>query len=219
MSNKNILVVDDDRDLREGIVEILEDNGFEAIGCETAEAALQKIKIQAPQLVVVDNMMPGMGGMAFISLLKNNYPNIKIIMITAFSTVDNAVAAMKGGADDYLAKPFRRDELLVAVRRNLEELKFEKQQQPDPELDEALACLSNQIRRQILAALFLKKEMRFMDITRYLEISDHTKVNFHLKNLKTNQLVAQGRDKTYQLTSQGEKMVEMLHLFSQKISY
>lgn len=217
MSNDTILVVDDDRDLRESIVEILEDNGLSAIGCETAEAALLKINIHKPRLMVVDNMMPGMGGMALISLLKNDYPNIKIIMITAFSTVDNAVAAMKGGADDYLAKPFRRDELLVAVKRNLEQLKFENQP-PDPEMDEALACLSNQIRRQILAALFIRKEMRFMHITRYLEISDHTKVNFHLKNLKANNLICQGRDKTYQLTPQGEKMVELLHLFSQKIS-
>ena len=187
MSNETILVIDDDQDLRESIVEILEDNDFTAIGCESAEIALQKIKIQLPVLVVVDNMMPGMGGMAFISLIKNDYPSIKIIMITAFSTVDNAVAAMKSGADDYLAKPFKRDDLLVAVKRNLETLKFE-QQQLDPDMDEALACLANPIRRQILAALSEKKEMRFMDITRHLGISDHTKVNFHLKNLKSNHL-------------------------------
>jgi FixJ family two-component response regulator len=150
-------------------------------------------------------------------LLKNDFPRIKIIMITAFSTVDNAVAAMKSGADDYLSKPFKREELLVAVKRNLEELKFEKQQL-DPAMDEALACLNNQIRRQILAALSMKKEMRFMDIIRYLGISDHTKINFHLKNLKSNNLVSQSREKCYRLTPQGHKMVDMLHLLSQKLS-
>jgi DNA-binding NtrC family response regulator len=216
MNNETILVVDDDQDLREGIVEILMDNDFTAIGCETAEVALQKIKVQIPRLVVVDNMMPGIGGMALISLLKNDYPSIKIIMISAFSTVDNAVAAMKAGADDYLAKPFKRDELLVAIRCNLEELRFE-QQQLDPGMDEALASLSNQIRRQILAVLSGKKEMRFMDITRQLGISDHTKVNFHLKNLKSNHLVSQNREKAYHLTPQGERMVDFLKLFSRKI--
>jgi FixJ family two-component response regulator len=138
-------------------------------------------------------------------------------MITAFSTVDNAVAAMKSGADDYIAKPFKRDELLVAVRRSLEELKFE-QQMICPGMDEALSCLSNQIRRDILIALSQKGDMRFMDITRHLEISDHTKVNFHLKNLKTNNLVSQKRDKFYRLTPQGEKIVDGLALLSKKIS-
>jgi DNA-binding NtrC family response regulator len=217
MTTETIMVIDDDQDLRESIVEILEDNDFQAIGCETAEAALQKIRIKAPSLIIVDNMMPGMGGMAFLPLVKNDHPRIKIIMITAFSTVDNAVTAMKSGADDYLAKPFKRDELLVAVKRNLEVLKFE-QQLSEPGMDENLACLSNPLRRQILAALSSKGEMRFMDITRHLGISDHTKVNFHLKNLKTNNLVSQDREKAYHLTPHGEKMVDYLHLLSKNLS-
>ncbi len=137
-------------------------------------------------------------------------------MITAFSTVDNAVVAMKSGADDYLAKPFKRDELLVAVKRNLEVLKF-GQQLSDQGMDETLACLSNQIRRQILKVLSVKGEMRFMDITRYLKISDHTKVNFHLKNLKNNGLICHNPGKTYKLTILGTKMVSYLHLLSKKI--
>lgn len=217
MTTETIMVIDDDQDLRESIAEILEGNDFVVTCFESAEAALQKIKIDTPLLVIVDNMMPGMGGMAFIPLLKSDYPSIKIIMITAFSTVDNAVAAMKSGADDYLAKPFKRDELLVAVKRNLEVLKFE-QQLIEPGMDDALACLSNQIRRQILATLSGKKEMRFMDITRHLGIRDHTKVNFHLKNLKSNDLVSQDREKAYRLTAQGKKMVDCLHLLSQRIS-
>jgi len=182
MKDETILVIDDDRDLRESIVEILEDNGLTATGCGSAEEALDKIKIKVPSLVIVDNMMPGMGGLALMPLLKNDYPWLKIIMITAFSTVDNAVAAMKGGADDYLSKPFKRNELLVAVKQNLEELRFEKQLS-EHDMDSTLTCLSNGIRRQILTILAKSRKMRFMDITRNLEISDHTKVNFHLKNL------------------------------------
>lgn len=216
--SEHIYVIDDDHDLRESIAEILENSRYQVSSFENAELALQASKLVVPSLVIVDNMMPGMGGMAFIPLLKKKYPNVKIIMITAFSTVDNAVAAMKSGADDYIAKPFKRDELLVAVRRSLEELKFEKQM-IGPGMDEALSCLSNQIRRDILIALSQKGDMRFMDITRHLEISDHTKVNFHLKNLKTNNLVSQKRDKFYRLTPQGEKIVDGLALLSNKISH
>lgn len=216
MKAEMIMVIDDDLDLRESIIEILEESGFAVTGCETAEIALQKMKEHTPLLIIVDNMMPGMGGMAFLSLIKKDYPSIKVIMITAFSTVDNAVSAMKSGADDYLSKPFKRDELLIAVKRNLEVLKF-GQQLSDQGMDETLACLSNQIRRQILKVLSVKGEMRFMDITRHLKISDHTKVNFHLKNLKNNDLVCNDPGKTYKLTTLGTKMVDYLHLLSSEM--
>ena len=60
--------------------------------------------------------------------------------------------------------------------------------------------------------------MRFMDIVRQLKISDHTKINFHLKNLKINNLVSQDREKRYYLTPQGKKIVDCLQLISQRIS-
>ena len=207
------MVIDDDVDLRESVLEILEDNGFSAVGCDSAETALEELPTVRPRLLIVDNMMPGMGGMALLPLIKKSFPAVRIIMITAFATVDNAVAALKGGADDYLTKPFRRDELLVAVRRNLEEQKFARQlQQPDK--DAVLASLANPIRRQILTILAGKKSMRFMDLTRELGISDHTKVNFHLKNLKANKLVSQDREKAYFLTRPGEKALDCLLLLS-----
>ena len=212
-----IFVIDDDQDLRESIAEILQQAGLEVRSLATAEAALEELKDRVPSLAIVDNMMPGMGGMAFMPLLKRQCPGVKIIMITAFSTIDNAVAAMKSGADDYLAKPFKKNDLLVAVRRNLEELKFQENF-AGPDMDEALACLANEIRRQILTALSNKGNMRFMDITRHLGISDHTKVNFHLKNLKANSLVSQSGDKVYSLTPQGKKMVDGLAQLSKKIS-
>lgn len=217
MKSELVMVVDDDDDLREGMVEILENHGYQVVSCDTAEAALQTVKGTPPRVVILDNMMPGMGGMALLPLLKREYPGMKIIMITAFSTVDNAVAAMKSGADDYLAKPFRRDDLLMAVRRTLETAKFEKAG-GDPDMDEALTCLANPIRRRILALLTEKGEMRFMDITRSLDISDHTKVGFHLKNLKAAALIDQNREKSYRLTAQGKKIHDCLHLLAKQIS-
>lgn len=214
--NETICVIDDDHDLRESISEILEDNGFRVIAFENAEAALLEFQSHVPSLVIVDNMMPGMGGMAFIPILKKEHPQVKIIMITAFSTVENAVSAMRSGVDDYLAKPFKRNDLLVTVRRNLEELKFE-QQLAAPGIDSALSCLSNQIRRQILILLSSKGKMKFMDITRHLKISDHTKVNFHLKKLKMNHLVSHDKEKFYCLTLQGNKMIDCLSMLSKNI--
>jgi len=211
---QKILVIDDDQDLRESIIEILEDNNFRVQGCDSAESALERIEEESPFLIIVDNMMPGMGGMALIPILKNRHPEIKIIMITAFSTVDNAVSAMRAGADDYLAKPFRRNELLVAVQRAREELKFE-QRVNTIDMDATFSGLANPIRRQILLALSGNKTMGLMELTRQLEISDHTKVNFHLKNLKTNDLVHQDREKAYSLSTLGEKMILFIHTLTE----
>ena len=66
MISDTIMVIDDDQDLRESIVEILEEYGYTVTSCATAEAALQAMKDDAPCLVLVDNMMPGMGGMALL---------------------------------------------------------------------------------------------------------------------------------------------------------
>jgi len=215
--NDLIYIVDDDDDLRESMCEILRESSFEVRPFARADEALAALDESTPQVAVVDYMMPGMDGMALIPLIKKSHPRIRIIMITAFSTVENAVAAMKGGADDYLPKPFRKNGLVAAVRRNLEEIRFE-QAIEEPVMDEILACLANQIRRQILNALYTKGKTRFMDITRELGIDDHTKVNFHLKNLKMHNLISQDRSKLYTLSPQGEKMIRYLSLLSKKIS-
>jgi DNA-binding NtrC family response regulator len=215
--NETILVVDDDTDLRETIVEILDDQGYSVAAAASAESALEAMAGQPARVVLVDNMMPGMSGMTLIPLLKQQYPATKVIMITAFSTVENAVTAMRSGADDYLAKPFKREELLVAIRRVLEIVKFE-QREGEPLMDEALSSLANPLRRQILIMLAQAGTMRFMDITRSLGIQDHTKVNFHLRNLKNARLIGQDREKCYILTPQGEKMLAGLQLLAKKIS-
>lgn len=69
-----------------------------------------------------------------------------------------------------------------------------------------------------MAVLSDKREMRFMDITRHLGINDHTKVNFHLKNLKANGFVSQDREKRYKLTIPGKKIIDRLRLLTKNIS-
>lgn len=217
MTNEKILIIDDDEELRENLEEILLDNHFTPTACGSAREALELIGENTPDLIIMDNMMPGMTGMSLLPLVKRNYPAIKIIMITAFSTVDNAVEAMKVGADDYIAKPFKRDELIMAVKRNIEAANFTQCVLKNG-MDDALFCLSNPIRRQLLLLLSEKQTMRFMDIIRALGIEDHTKVNFHLKSLKTNDLVTQNKNKAYTLTPHGEKIIDCLMLLSHRIA-
>ena len=208
-----VLVVDDDQDLRENLVEVLSDAGFFSDSAEDGNEAIEKLTTDKYDLVLLDSIMPGMGGMETLPLIKRNYPKIKVIILTAFSTVDGAVEAMRKGADDYLTKPFKINDLLVTIRRCLEEAKFVACNEL-LNMDETFKCLANSTRRKTLALLQEHGKLRFMDITRKLNIDDHTKVNFHLKVLKDAALLEQDRRKYYQLSVTGKKIITCIDSIS-----
>ncbi len=201
-----VLVVDDDQDLRDNLMEVLSENGFSPDSAENGEIALEKLQDNMFDLVLLDSVMPGMDGLETLPLIKRTYPKTRVIMLTAFSTVNSAVEAMRSGADDYITKPFKIDELLVAIRRCLEEAKFGVCEEI-LNSDEMFKCLANSTRRKVLLLLYRESKLRFMDLTRKLNIDDHTKVNFHLKSLKDAHLIEQDRRKNYQLSAKGKKIV------------
>ncbi len=201
-----VLVVDDDQDLRDNLMEVLSENGFSPDSAENGEIALEKLQDNMFDLVLLDSVMPGMDGLETLPLIKRTYPKTRVIMLTAFSTVNSAVEAMRSGADDYITKPFKIDELLVAIRRCLEEAKFGVCEEI-LNSDEMFKCLANSTRRKVLLLLYRESKLRFMDMTRKLNIDDHTKVNFHLKSLKDAHLIEQDRRKNYQLSAKGKKIV------------
>lgn len=211
----NVLIVDDDKDLRENVGEVLSGAGFTVTLAASGAEALEKLGQEHFSLVLLDLVMPGMTGMELLALLRKRWPQTRAIMMTAFSTVDNAVAAIKNGADDYITKPFKVDDLLCGVRRSLEEARFELCKGV-VQTDEAFNCLANPLRRQILLLIHRDGEMRFMDITRALGIEDHTKVNFHLRLLKDATLVEQDARKSYMLTADGRRVVDCMRMIAGK---
>jgi DNA-binding NtrC family response regulator len=114
-----ILIVDDEKTARLGLVEVLRDEGHEVRSAADGFKALGQLEDWVPDLVVTDVHMPGMDGIALMEKLRAQLPGVGIVVMTAHSTVEKAVAAMKLGADDYLTKPIRLDELLVVVERIL----------------------------------------------------------------------------------------------------
>jgi DNA-binding NtrC family response regulator len=207
---KKILIVDDDAELSGNLTEILEDAGYQTDMAASGNEALEKVT-DGFDVVMLDMIMPGMSGLEVISELKKLVPATKIIMITAFATVDNAVQAIKFGANDYISKPFLIDDLLVTVKKVLEEASFDVSN-GKLDMDFALSSLSNPIRRQIIHFLDTRKKMRLMELTRELEIADHTKVIFHLKTLKEANIIDQGSDKSYFLTPEGYRVLGCLNI-------
>lgn len=120
MYQPRILVVDDEMVVCESCQRILEEEGYEIEIALSGAEALVKIKEKPFDIVITDLKMPGMDGMELLRILRKDYPDVIVIMITGFSTVETAVEAMKLGAFDYIPKPFTPDEVSVVVKKAVE---------------------------------------------------------------------------------------------------
>ncbi|HID97321.1 MAG TPA: sigma-54-dependent Fis family transcriptional regulator, partial [Thermodesulfobacteriaceae bacterium] len=115
-----ILVVDDDESLREFLEIFLANEGYLIRSAANGEGALELLAREDVSLVISDVRMPGIDGVALLKEIKTSYPDLPVILITAFASMDSAVAAMKEGAWDYLTKPFRLEEIRDVVEKALE---------------------------------------------------------------------------------------------------
>ena len=119
LSQAKILVIDDEPDMLENLKLILEKGGHQAITETESQKALDLVERNQPDLVIVDLVMPVLDGIAVLEQIKARYPQMPVIMLTGYATVDSAVEAMKKGASDYLSKPFFPEELLLRVEKSL----------------------------------------------------------------------------------------------------
>ncbi|MFH1071138.1 MAG: sigma-54 dependent transcriptional regulator, partial [Candidatus Glassbacteria bacterium] len=115
-----ILIVDDEKRIRTILGQVLGDEGFTVQTASSGEEALAVLDEFLPDLVLMDQKMPGINGIEATAKIKERYPDITIIILTAHASVELAVEAIKQGAYDYLSKPFDNDELLIIIRRALE---------------------------------------------------------------------------------------------------
>ncbi|GFE56358.1 sigma-54 dependent transcriptional regulator [Geobacter sp. AOG1] len=117
----DVLVVDDEAIIREGLKRILEHAGYNVASSASGQHALECMQEENFGLVITDLKMPGMSGMEVLKAIKVLQPEVPVIIITGYSTVDTAVEAMKNGAFDYIAKPFTPDQILEKVCKALEQ--------------------------------------------------------------------------------------------------
>ena len=120
MKKTRILVVDDDDNLRWVVQTQLEDAGYEVDTAPDGATALNAIQNPRPALVLTDLKMPGMSGLELLEKIRADEPDVPVIIMTAFGTIQSAVEAVKSGAYDYLTKPIDHDDLILAIRRALD---------------------------------------------------------------------------------------------------
>ena len=141
MMGYSLCVVDDEEVAREGIALALRKT-YRVTAFESAEYAIQNMESDPPDLVLLDIGLPGMSGIEALEQIKKLYPDIIVIMITAYEDVKTVVSAMKLGAYDYIVKPLQMEGLLVCVRNALETIRMRKEIQGLHEkyLKENLPC-------------------------------------------------------------------------------
>jgi two-component system NtrC family response regulator len=115
-----ILIIDDDTSLRRVLEYNLQEEGYGVLTAADGATGMALFAESQPALVITDLKMPGMSGFEVLAAVKAQSPETPVIVITAFGAVETAVEAMKGGAYDYITKPFNRDELKLLVRNALE---------------------------------------------------------------------------------------------------
>jgi len=117
--NESVLVVEDDAALREALVDTLRAAGLSALCAPDAPGALQLLQNEEIALVISDVQMPGPNGYQLLSSIKQLRPDLPVVLMTAYGTVAQAVAAMREGATDYIVKPFDAQALIEMARRQL----------------------------------------------------------------------------------------------------
>ena len=116
-TKRQLLIIEDEEPLRVLYEKRLRRKGYDVKAFPNAELALEKMESESFDVALVDICMPGMNGLDFLKIAKNDYPNMEIIMLTAFGSIESAVQAMKLGAYDYLTKPCHLPELEILVEK------------------------------------------------------------------------------------------------------
>jgi nitrogen regulation protein NR(I) len=116
---KHILIVDDEPSIRKVLGAHLRRDGYDVTVAASGVEAIETLQEEGADLVITDLRMPGMDGLELLRWVKQSYPGLPVIMLTAHGTVDSAVEALKRGAQDYLTKPFDQDELRLVILKAL----------------------------------------------------------------------------------------------------
>ncbi|MGH1439993.1 MAG: nitrogen regulation protein NR(I) [Cellvibrionaceae bacterium] len=118
-ASQSIWIVDDDRSIRWVLEKALEKEGWAVTTFDNGDAVLKQLGNEQPIAIVSDVRMPGIDGLDLLNIINNDFPGLPVIIMTAHSDLDSAVAAYQGGAFEYLPKPFDVDEAVAVTRRAL----------------------------------------------------------------------------------------------------
>ena len=162
-----LLIVDDERNILRVISATLKKEGYEVEVARTGEEALDKFSANHADLVVTDFKLPGMSGVDLLSSIKSINPDVPVIMLTAYGTIERVVEAMKRGAFNYLTKPVNPDELVAVVKEAMEKYRL---------IRENLA-LKNQLKERYSFNNIIGKSQAMQEVFNLIEVVSKSNSN------------------------------------------
>jgi FixJ family two-component response regulator len=163
--NGKVLVLDDEQIVLDSITRILETETYEVKTCRSGDQALDALKSGRFDVLITDLKMPGMDGIQAMEALAEIDPDLSMIMVTAYSTVDSAVKAMKLGAVDYIRKPFTPDQLVSLIEKVMEDRKsrFERRYREDT-FEEVKKAVSSTLNLKQVLDLIVQGVVKVMKV-------------------------------------------------------
>jgi len=125
--HKNILIVDDEKSIRQSLEGILTDEGYEVQTAASAEEALRMMEEEAPQLALLDIWLPGMDGIEALKIIKAEYPQTRVVMMSGHGTIETAVKATKLGAFDFIEKPLSLEKVILVINHAVDMMRLEEE--------------------------------------------------------------------------------------------
>ena len=120
----NILIIDDEEVLQDILGTLVAKRGWTPLSAVSGEEGLRLLESEKVDLVLLDLMLPGMSGMEVLSQIRQNHPEVVVVVITAFSSIEGAIEAMRQGAFHYIPKPFKNEEVLLTIEKAIEQRKL-----------------------------------------------------------------------------------------------
>ncbi len=164
-------IVDDEKLIRNSLVAVLQNAGYEVLAFASGVEFLKSLPDLNPDCVILDVRMPRMSGLAVLEILKQNHPQIPIIMMSGFADVSMAVRAMQSGASDFVEKPFQTNDLLDTIERVLETPSSGAKTVTKADTE---ALLSNLSKREVEVLSLLVQGKQNKVVARELELSPRT---------------------------------------------
>lgn len=198
--SQRILVIEDDQSIAEMVGILLRTEGFDVSYCADGNQALNAFQVVSPDLVLLDLMLPGRDGIEVCRAIRNN-SGVPIVMLTARSDTSDVVTGLEAGADDYIVKPIKNEELIARIRARLRSLEVP----PDNEIsvgDLIIDVAGHEVRRgevnipltvlefKLLVTLAKRpwqvftREALLEDVWEYQHAADTRLVNVHVQRLR-----------------------------------
>ncbi|HVT19644.1 MAG TPA: sigma-54 dependent transcriptional regulator [Thermoanaerobaculia bacterium] len=167
----NILIVDDEEVLQDVLTVLIRREGHTTLAAPTGEAALEILDREEVDLVLLDLMLPGMPGLQVLREIRGRDPLQVVVVITAYSSIETAIEAMREGAFHYIPKPFKNDEVLLTIRKGLEQRR----------LSEENRSLKEQLRQRFGFDNILGKSKPMQQVFELIQLSAPAKSNILIR--------------------------------------